>query len=88
MIPEIGQFALTLALAIALVQSILPILGASRGNLVWMRSARTSALAQLLFIGIAFAALMRSFIVSDFTVANVARDSNFLKPTLFKITGT
>ncbi|RKF12288.1 heme lyase CcmF/NrfE family subunit [Roseovarius spongiae] len=88
MIPEIGQFALALALAIALVQSVLPILGASRGDLVWMRSARTSALAQLLFIGIAFAALMRSFMVSDFTVANVVENSHSLKPMLFKIAGT
>lgn len=88
MIPEIGQFALALALAIALVQSILPILGASRGDLVLMRSARSSALAQLLFIGIAFAALMRSFMVSDFTVANVVENSHSLKPMLYKIAGT
>ncbi|MCK0137919.1 MULTISPECIES: heme lyase CcmF/NrfE family subunit [unclassified Aliiroseovarius] len=88
MIPEIGQFALALALAIALVQSVLPILGASRGDLVWMRSARASALAQLVFIGIAFAALMRSFTVSDFTVRNVVENSHSLKPMLFKIAGT
>ena len=88
MIPEIGQFALALALAIALVQSVLPILGASRGDLVLMRSAWTSALAQLVFIGIAFAALMRSFMVSDFTVANVVENSHSLKPMLFKIAGT
>lgn len=88
MTPEIGQFALALALIIALVQSVLPILGASRGDLVWMRSARTSALAQLVFIGIAFAALMRSFMVSDFTVANVVENSHSLKPMLYKIAGT
>ena len=88
MIPEIGQFALTLAFAIALVQSVLPILGAARGNHLWMQSARISAIAQLLFIGVAFAALMRSFLVSDFTVANVVENSHSLKPMLFKIAGT
>ena len=88
MIPEIGQFALTLALGVALVQSVLPMLGAARNNLLWMRSARSSAIAQLVFIAIAFAALVRSFIVSDFTVANVVENSHSLKPMLFKIAGS
>ncbi|MCF3595042.1 heme lyase CcmF/NrfE family subunit [Rhodobacteraceae bacterium LMO-12] len=88
MIPEIGQFALALALSIAVVQGVVPMLGAARGNILWMQSARTSSVAQLIFIGIAFAALMRSFVVSDFTVANVVENSNSLKPMLFKIAGT
>ncbi len=88
MIPEIGQFALALALMIALVQSVLPVLGAARGNLLWMQSARASSVAQVIFIGIAFAALMRSFMVSDFTVLNVAQNSHSLKPMLFKIAAT
>lgn len=88
MIPEIGQFALTLALGFALVQSILPILGASRGNALWMRSAYATSLAQVVFTAIAFAALMRSFVVSDFTVVNVVENSHSLKPLLFKIAGT
>ena len=88
MIPEIGQFALALALGIALVQSVLPMLGAARGNLLWMRSARSSSIAQLVLIAISFAALMRSFVVSDFTVVNVVENSNSLKPMLFKIAGT
>ncbi|MCQ0090390.1 MULTISPECIES: heme lyase CcmF/NrfE family subunit [Rhodobacterales] len=88
MIPEIGQFALALALMIAVVQSILPILGAAHGNLLWMRSARASSVAQFVFIGIAFLALMRSFIVSDFTVVNVVENSHSLKPMLYKVAGT
>ncbi len=88
MIPEIGQFALTLALGFALVQSILPMLGASRGNGLWMHSAHATSLAQLVFTGIAFAALMRSFVVSDFTVLNVVENSHSLKPLLFRIAGT
>ena len=88
MIPEIGQFALALALGTALVQSVLPMLGAARGNLLWMRSARSSSIAQLVLIGISFSALLHAFVVSDFTVANVVENSHSLKPMLFKIAGT
>jgi len=88
MIPEIGHFALALALALALIQSVVPMLGASRGNILWMRSARASALGQLFFVTLAFAALMRSFVISDFSVRNVVENSHTLKPMLFKIAGT
>ena len=88
MIPEIGHFALALALALALVQSVLPMVGAARGNRIWMASARATALGQVVLVGIAFAALMRSFIVSDFTVVNVAQNSHSLKPMLYKVAGT
>ncbi|WP_298571317.1 heme lyase CcmF/NrfE family subunit [uncultured Aliiroseovarius sp.] len=88
MTPEFGHFALALALALALVQSVLPILGAARGNLMWMRSARALSVAQLLFVGLAFAALMRAFTVSDFTVLNVAENSHSLKPMLYKVAAT
>jgi cytochrome c-type biogenesis protein CcmF len=47
MTPEIGQFALTLALAVAIVQSILPIVGASTGRVLWMESAKTTAVLQV-----------------------------------------
>lgn len=88
MIPELGQFALSLALVAALVQSVLPMLGAAKGNALWMRSAQASALAQFLLIAIAFAALMRSYIVSDFTVVNVVNNSHSLKPMIYKVAGT
>ena len=88
MIPEIGQFSLAIALGFALVQSILPMLGAARGNVLLMRSAHATSLAQVTFTMIGFAALMRSFIVSDFTVLNVVENSNSMKPLLLKIAGT
>ncbi|WP_370270265.1 heme lyase CcmF/NrfE family subunit [Nioella sp.] len=88
MIPEIGHFSLALALALALVQSVLPILGAARSNAAWMQSAQSSALGQVVFIALAFGALMRSFVVSDFTVLNVVENSHSLKPLLFKVAGT
>ena len=88
MTPEIGHFALALALGLALVQSFLPLLGANRGNLLWMESSRATSIGQLVLVTVAFAALMRSFVVSDFTVRNVAANSHSLKPMLFKISGT
>ncbi len=88
MIPELGQFAIALALISALVQSVLPILGASRSNLVWMRTGTATSVAQAILVGFAFWALMRSYIVSDFTVLNVVQNSHSLKPMIYKIAGT
>lgn len=88
MIPEIGHFALALAFAMALIQSVVPLVGANRGRLLWMRSARATSVGQLVLVSIAFAALLRSFVISDFTVVNVAANSHSLKPLLYKIAGT
>ena len=88
MIPEVGQFALSLALAVALVQSVLPIAGASTGHLRWMKSAEATSIAQVILLTFAFIALMRSFVVSDFTVLNVVENSSVLKPLIFKVAGT
>ncbi|MDA5095778.1 heme lyase CcmF/NrfE family subunit [Aliiroseovarius sp. KMU-50] len=88
MIPEIGHFALALALALAIIQSIIPLLGANKGRLLWMQSARATSIGQLALVTVAFAALMRSFVISDFTVVNVVENSHSLKPMLYKIAGT
>jgi cytochrome c-type biogenesis protein CcmF len=87
MIPEIGQFALALALAAALVQSVLPIAGAARGDVAWMRSAAATALLQAGLCAVAFAALIWAFVVSDFTVYNVVANSHSLKPMVYKVAG-
>jgi len=87
MIPEIGHFALILALLVAVVQGSVPIAGASRGNVAWMDVGRPAALLQLLFILLAFLALLWAHVVSDFTVLNVVQNSHTTKPLLYKITG-
>ncbi|MEX0921847.1 MAG: heme lyase CcmF/NrfE family subunit [Rhodovibrionaceae bacterium] len=87
MIPEIGHFALILALVVALIQGSLPMLGAARGKRGWMRVAEPAALLQLLLVLIAFLALMQAYIVSDFTVWNVVENSHSAKPLLYKISG-
>ena len=87
MIAEIGHFALILALALALVQATFPLIGAHRGIESWMELARPAAVAQLGFIAIAFGALTTGYIVSDFSIENVAANSHTAKPLLYKISG-
>jgi len=87
-IPEIGHFALILALAVALVQGSLPMIGAARGRTAWMALAGPTAVLQLLFVLTAFLALTHAYVTSDFTVVNVARNSNSAMPLLYKISGT
>jgi cytochrome c-type biogenesis protein CcmF len=87
MIAECGHYALVLALALALIQSTLPILGARLRDPALMNVARSSALAQLLFVAISFTALVTLHVTSDFSVANVFENSHSLKPLIYKITG-
>jgi len=88
MIPEIGHFALIIALLIAIVQGVLPILGAARGNPVLMGVARPAAQGQFVFIAIAFGCLMASFINNDFSVVNVATNSNSALPVQYRVAAT
>ncbi len=87
MIPEIGHYALVLALVVAVIQAVVPLVGAQRNDAAWMAVAPTAALAQFLLVGVAFAALTHAYIVSDFSVLNVAANSHTAKPLLYKITG-
>ncbi|MHC2463720.1 heme lyase CcmF/NrfE family subunit [Bradyrhizobium embrapense] len=87
MIAESGHYALVLALALALIQSIVPIVGARWRDAALMNVARSTALAQLLFVAASFAALVTLHVTSDFSVANVFENSHSLKPLLYKITG-
>jgi cytochrome c-type biogenesis protein CcmF len=88
MIPELGQFAVVLALLLAIVQGTLPIIGASSDNLLWKNLASYTAILKFFLIGIAFFSLMKSYVVSDFTVINVINNSHSDKPLLYKIAGT
>ena len=88
MIPELGHFALAMACAIALAQTVVPIWGAHRHDRRLMAMAPALALAQLLALVTAAGALVASSVGDDFTVLNVAENSHTLKPLLYKITGT
>jgi cytochrome c-type biogenesis protein CcmF len=85
MIPEIGHFALILALLLALVQASLPLVGSFIGNRLWMASARPLAYGQALFLTIAFAALVQVFLADDFSVIYAASNSNSLLPPVYKV---
>ena len=87
MIPELGQVALLIALAMAVVQSVFPLVGAQRRNLTWMALARPAARAQLLFVAIAYACLTYVFLTHDFSVAYAAQHSNTQLPTIYRISG-
>ncbi len=85
MIPEIGHFALVLALCLALVQAVLPLLGAWRGVPEWIAVARPAARAQSLFVLLAFLCLTYAFLTNDFSVAYVAENSNTALPWFYRI---
>jgi cytochrome c-type biogenesis protein CcmF len=86
MIPEIGQFALTLALCLALVQAALPLAGAATGRSEWMAMARPAAAGQFVFVALAFGALEYAFLNDDFSVLFVAQHSNSALPVFYKFT--
>ncbi len=84
---ELGHYALILALALALVQSSLPLIGARRRETRLMAVGKATALAAFAYVAIAFAALTVAYVRSDFSVRNVWENSHSAKPMLFKITG-
>ena len=85
MIPELGHFALILALALAVCQGVMPLVGAHRNNTALMGVARSAAQGQFVFVAVAFACLTWSFLQSDFSVAYVASHSQLALPTVYKI---
>lgn len=87
MIVELGHFALVLALAVALLQATLPLIGAQIGDRRLMALAAPAANAQFLLIATAFAALTYAFVVSDFSVLLVVGNSHTAKPMLYKVAG-
>src|SRR6266704_2612494 len=88
MIPEIGQFALILALMLALMQATLPLIGAARGIPSFVAVAKPAAQAQFIFVAIAFSCLAYSFITNDFSVLNVATNSNSQLPLSSRLAAT
>ena len=87
MIAELGHFALALALAVALVQAIVPLVGAAKGWPGWMAVAEPAATTQFLLVAFSFAALTYAFVVSDFSLLLVVQNSHTLKPMLYKVSG-
>ena len=87
MIAEIGHFALILALGVTLLQASVPLVGARRNDPLLMGLAGPASVVQFLLVAVAFAALTYAYVVSDFSVLNVAQNSHTDKPMLYKISG-
>ena len=84
MIPELGNFALMLALCLALLQAVLPMAGTYTNSQLWMGLGRPLSAGIWVFMVLAFACLARSFLHDDFSVAYVARNSNTELPVYYK----
>ncbi|HVZ50456.1 MAG TPA: heme lyase CcmF/NrfE family subunit, partial [Pseudolabrys sp.] len=86
MIPELGHYALVLALALGLIQSVAPVIGARTRDASLMRLADSTALMQFFFVALSFGALTACYVTSDFSVKNVYENSHSLMPLIYKMT--
>jgi cytochrome c-type biogenesis protein CcmF len=87
MITELGAFALVLALTLSVAQTGLSAVGGARRSVALAGAGRGAAIAVFLAVAVAFACLIHAFVVSDFSVANVAANSHTAKPMLYKVAG-
>ncbi len=85
MAPELGVFALILAFCLSVSQAFFGLVGAWRGRPVWMSVARPAVTGQFVFVAVAFACLVYSFINGDFSVLYVARNSNSHLPLFYRV---
>ena len=86
MIAEIGHYALMLALGLALIQGVMPVVGTRTGDPALMSIAAPAALAQFAFVALSFAALAAAYVSSDFSVLNVYENSNSTMPLMYRLT--
>ena len=84
MIPELGHYALVLALALGLIQSVVPVIGARAHDGALMRLADSTALMQFMFVALSFGALAVCYLTSDFSVATVVENSHSQMPLIYK----
>ena len=85
MIPELGHFALILALLLALAQAFFSLAGAMRRRADWMAVARPAVAGQFVFVALSFGCLVASFVANDFTMHYVAMNSNSALPTFYRV---
>jgi cytochrome c-type biogenesis protein CcmF len=85
MIPELGHFALILALLLSIAQAVFGLGGAARGNAAWLSAASSAVVGQFVFVTLAFGALTWAFVQRDFSVLYVATNSHSELPTFFRV---
>lgn len=86
MIPELGQFSLILAFCLSILLGSIPLVGAAKGNQLWMSLARPLTAGVFVFLAISILILAYAFVADDFSVQFVAQHSNTLLPTRYKMT--
>ncbi|MBX3575838.1 MAG: heme lyase CcmF/NrfE family subunit [Rhizobiaceae bacterium] len=84
---ETGHFALVLALALSMVQAIVPIAGSHRNDARLMAVGGPAAVTAFALVAVSFAALVVAYAQSDFSVLNVVENSHSQKPFIYKLTG-
>jgi len=86
MTPEVGHYALVLALGLALIQAVVPLYGAQTRDVALMRLGSSTAIVQFVFVALSFAALTTAYVTSDFSVANAFENSHSTMPLIYKFT--
>jgi cytochrome c-type biogenesis protein CcmF len=84
-IAELGHFALIIALGLALMQSLVPMVGSFKGYSRWMRLGHSLSYGQFIFIAISFICLAAAFWLDDFSLKYVSQNSNTQLPNQYKI---
>ena len=87
-IPSIGQFSLIAAFVVAVVQASIPMMGAARNRQAWISAAFPLAQWQFVLVAIGFLSLAYCFATNDFSVLNVARNSNSELPLQYRLAAT
>jgi cytochrome c-type biogenesis protein CcmF len=88
MIAEIGHLALILAFLLTIVQAATGLVGGARRDPRLIAGARASALLQLIFVAMAFAALAIAYLTPDFSVALVVAHSHSTQPWPYRLAAT
>ena len=83
---ELGLFALILASCLAILQSVVPLVGSYSGRLPWMAAGKSLAIGQFIFVLLSFVCLATGFLTDDFSITYVANNSNSLLPAVYKFT--
>src|SRR5262249_33040721 len=86
MLPELGQFALILALLLAALQAVFGIVGPALGRERWLAAVTPAVAGQAVMVATAFACLTSAFVGNDFSVAYVAENSNSALPLFYRVT--
>lgn len=85
MIAELGNYALALSFAIAVLVAIFPLWGAEKGNAQLMSLARPMTYGLFISLTVAFIALSYLFAVNDFSVQYVVNNSNTNLPLHYRL---